>query len=223
MPSGRHSRPHPRPDSHPVPTSLALCAVAVSAVVATPTEAQAAPAKGLVEAQQVGALDQGAGVATGAVATNMSDSAQLTRQTIGQSRIQYQAAVVKARAKAAAVSRRARKAVAYAKAHLDDQYGWAGKGPRYFDCSGLTMMAWRQGGVRLPHRAKLQHRRGSHVPKSRLRPGDLVFFYRSKSHVGIYIGGGKMIHAANRREDIKISTISRGYYARKYVGARHIA
>jgi len=206
-----------------VPTSLALCAVAVGAVVATPTEAQGAPAQGLVGAQQVGAFDQGAGLATAAVATKVSDSAQLTRQAIGQSRIQYLAAVKQARAKSVAVSLRARRAVGYAKSKLGGQYRWGGTGPRSFDCSGLTMMAWRQGGVRLPHRARLQYRRGHYVPKSRLRPGDLVFFYRAKSHVGIYIGGGKMIHAANRREDIKISTISRGYYARKFVGARRLA
>jgi cell wall-associated NlpC family hydrolase len=116
-------------------------------------------------------------------------------------------------------SGRAGAAVAYAKAHLGDSYVWGGAGPHGFDCSGLTMMAWRQAGVSLHHQASQQYHEGRHVPRSALRPGDLVFFYSGISHVGLYIGGGRMIHAANPREDIKIDEISGGYWAGVYVGA----
>ncbi len=116
-------------------------------------------------------------------------------------------------------SGRAGAAVAYAKAHVGDAYRWGGAGPHSFDCSGLTMMAWRQAGVSLSHQSGQQYNQSRHVSRAALRPGDLVFFYPGISHVGLYIGGGRMVHAANPREDVKIDYIFGGYWARVYVGA----
>jgi cell wall-associated NlpC family hydrolase len=106
------------------------------------------------------------------------------------------------------VSGRAGAAVKYAYNQLGDRYQWAAAGPDAFDCSGLTMMAWRQAGVSLPHSSKAQYDEGTKVSRSQLAPGDLVFFYSPISHVGIYIGGGKMIHAPNPSERVKIDPIS---------------
>ncbi|HSR25082.1 MAG TPA: NlpC/P60 family protein, partial [Candidatus Eisenbacteria bacterium] len=92
-------------------------------------------------------------------------------------------------------SGRASVAVRTAYAQLGDPYVWGASGPNAFDCSGLTMYAWRAAGVSLPHSAAMQYNSGRHVSRSNLQPGDLVFFYSPISHVGIYIGGGKMIDA----------------------------
>jgi cell wall-associated NlpC family hydrolase len=111
-------------------------------------------------------------------------------------------------ASAPPVSGRAAEAVKYAYAQLGDRYVWGAAGPDAFDCSGLTMMAWRAAGVSLPHSSRMQYDVGTKVSRSQLQPGDLVFFYSPISHVGIYIGGGKMIHAPNPSQRVKIDPIS---------------
>jgi peptidoglycan DL-endopeptidase CwlO len=112
-------------------------------------------------------------------------------------------------------SGRAAAALQYAYAQIGDRYEWGAAGPDSFDCSGLTMMAWRQAGVSLPHSSRQQYSSGRHVARSDLQPGDLVFFYSPISHVGIYVGGGKMIHAPNPSERVKIDPLSH----LPYVGA----
>ena len=72
----------------------------------------------------------------------------------------------------------------YAMAQVGDSYSYGAAGPNAFDCSGLTMMAWAQAGVGLPHSSSAQYGSGPHVPASELRPGDLVFYYSPISHVG---------------------------------------
>jgi cell wall-associated NlpC family hydrolase len=75
-------------------------------------------------------------------------------------------------------------------------YKWGGSNPQEgFDCSGLTMWSWAQAGVSLPHSSAGQYAMLPHVSKDQLQPGDLVFFYVPISHVGIYVGGGMMIHS----------------------------
>jgi len=89
-------------------------------------------------------------------------------------------------------------AVAYARAQLGKPYQYAGVGPDSFDCSGLTMMAWAQGGVSMAHGSQAQYMAFPHVPISQLQPGDLVFFGSSgptNHHVGIVVGPGVMIDA----------------------------
>jgi len=99
---------------------------------------------------------------------------------------------------------RAGKVVSYACAQVGDPYVWAADGPGSFDCSGLTMEAWKQAGVSLPHNAALQADEGTRVTRSQLQPGDLVFFHRPISHVGIYIGNGLMLHAPQTGDVVKI-------------------
>jgi len=86
--------------------------------------------------------------------------------------------------------------LATARAQLGKPYVYGSAGPNTFDCSGLTMFVWAAAGVALPHNAAAQDGVVRHVGRTQLRPGDLVFFgHRYIGHVGIYIGGGKMIHA----------------------------
>ncbi|GAA1836361.1 NlpC/P60 family protein [Actinomadura chokoriensis] len=98
--------------------------------------------------------------------------------------------------------RAAAKAIAYARAQLGKPYVWGATGPRAFDCSGLTYAAYRAAGITLPRVSGAQWRHGPRVPAGREQPGDLVFFNSgpgtspdSPGHVGLVIGGGKMIAA----------------------------
>ncbi len=91
----------------------------------------------------------------------------------------------------------AQRAVDYAINQVGKGYVFAGTGPDTFDCSGLTMMAWAQGGVSLPHQSSAQYNVGTHVSASELQPGDLVFLYSPISHVEIMVGPDLAVSAAN--------------------------
>jgi len=111
-------------------------------------------------------------------------------------------------------SSRALRALAFARAQIGDRWVFAGTGPNTWDCSGLTMMAWRSVGVSLPHSAHLQYRAVSHkVSRSQLRPGDLVFWYSTMHHVGIYAGNGMAIDAPNPRTRVRLTHVSYMPYA----------
>ena len=102
--------------------------------------------------------------------------------------------------------------IAFARAQLGDPYVWAAAGPDSWDCSGLTMKAWAQAGVKLSHYTGSQYRETARVPVDQLKPGDLVFFGPSVAgihHVGLYIGNGEMIHAPHTGTVVKIATIWR--------------
>jgi peptidoglycan DL-endopeptidase CwlO len=99
-------------------------------------------------------------------------------------------------------------AVQYAVAQVGDAYVYGAAGPDAFDCSGLTMMAWAQAGVALPHSSSAQMGSGTPVSISALQPGDLVFYYSPVSHVGIYIGNGQIAHAANPSTGVQIAPVS---------------
>lgn len=114
---------------------------------------------------------------------------------------------------AAQTSAAAKAAVAAAMSKLGSPYVWAAAGPDSFDCSGLMMWAWAQAGVSLPHYSGDQYNSGTHVSRSELRPGDLVFFYQGLSHVGMYVGNGKIIHAPQPGDVVKISSLDSFPYA----------
>lgn len=98
------------------------------------------------------------------------------------------------------------------------QYVWAAEGPNAFDCSGFTMWSYRKVGVDLPHYSGAQYHRGKPIRKPKnLKKGDLLFYGAGGgSHVSMYIGNGKMIHASNPGRDIVIDNV----YWSGYVGAR---
>lgn len=97
-------------------------------------------------------------------------------------------------------------------------YRWGASGKGGFDCSGLTLWAYRKAGVNLPHSSRSQSGIGTPVARGDLRPGDLVFFYRPVSHVGIYVGDGKVLHAPQSGDVVKISPMGRMPFS----GARRV-
>ncbi|MDU0314188.1 C40 family peptidase [Phycicoccus sp. M110.8] len=102
--------------------------------------------------------------------------------------------------------------IAYAQAQLGKPYGWGAAGPDSFDCSGLTMMAWRQAGVYLSHYTGAQWAETSRVAISDLRPGDLVFYGSdgpSSHHMGLYVGNGQMIEAPHTGAVVRYASIYR--------------
>lgn len=105
-----------------------------------------------------------------------------------------------------AVARAAVVQIALGKVGRPYRYGAAG--PHAFDCSGLVQWSYRQVGVSLPHSSRAQSRIGTPVSRAALQPGDLVFFYRPVSHVAIYIGGGKIVHASTSGSPVKVSDLA---------------
>ena len=112
-------------------------------------------------------------------------------------------------------SGRAAAALAYAMAQVGDSYVYGAAGPSAFDCSGLTMMAWAQAGVSLPHSSAAQYSSGPHVASSDLQPGDLTFYYSPISHVAMYIGNGLIVEAANPGAGVRVAPV----FSMPYVGA----
>lgn len=106
------------------------------------------------------------------------------------------------------VSGRAGLAIKFAFKQIGDRYVFGADGMTYWDCSGLTMRSYQTAGVNLPHSSAAQSRMGKSVPFNQKKPGDLVFFGRPVSHVGIYIGGGKMVHAPRSGSRVKIASAS---------------
>jgi cell wall-associated NlpC family hydrolase len=98
-------------------------------------------------------------------------------------------------------------AVAYARAQVGKPYCYGGEGPGCFDCSGLTMMAWAQAGVSLPHSSSAQYSVGRRVSAGELQPGDLIFYYSPISHVSIYIGGGQRISATHTGDYVRVQSL----------------
>ena len=119
-----------------------------------------------------------------------------------------------------AVSGRAGVALRFAVKQIGDRYVWGAAGPTLWDCSGLTMRAFEQAGVQLPHSSRAQFTYGRSVARANLQPGDLVFFGSPISHVGIYLGGNKMVHAPRPGARVQIAEFSNSFGRKKYVGAR---
>lgn len=104
----------------------------------------------------------------------------------------------------------AQRAVKFALAQVGKPYVFGAAGPGSYDCSGLTMRAWEQGGVSLPHSAADQYNYGHHVAATvaSLQPGDLIFFYQPIGHVTIYIGNGLMVSAPTEGEPVAVVPLS---------------
>ena len=117
------------------------------------------------------------------------------------------------------VSDRASAAVQYALAQVGDSYVAGASGPSAFDCSGLTSAAWAAAGVSLPHYSYSQWDVTRRVSSSEAQPGDLVFYFGGGAHhVGLYIGGGRMVHAANPSRGVLISDIFGPWYGERFSG-----
>lgn len=113
--------------------------------------------------------------------------------------------------------------VSYAKQFLGCKYVWGATGPNTFDCSGFTQYVYKHFNITIPRVATDQYSQSKKIGKSQLQAGDLVFFSNSTSggkvaHVGIYIGNNQMIHAANSKNNLCISSLSESYYQKYYIG-----
>jgi len=115
-----------------------------------------------------------------------------------------------------------------AKHYLGGKYVWGGTQPKGFDCSGYVKYLYAQQGIQLPRTAYAQSKVGKYVSKYHLKKGDLLFFLTDKkrhipiTHVGMYIGNDKFIHAASRKKGIIISSFSKSKYHRYFVKAKRI-
>ena len=111
----------------------------------------------------------------------------------------------------------------YAKRFLGVPYRWGGMSPRGgFDCSGFVAYVYRHFGVSLPHYTVSQFHRGRRVGRWALRPGDFVFF-GGLSHVGLYVGHGRFVHAPHSGTRVKVDSLRRGWYRSSFDGGRRLS
>lgn len=110
------------------------------------------------------------------------------------------------------------KVVDFALSKVGGPYVYGGEGPKGYDCSGLTKMAYASVGIKLPHGSISQYSYGKPVAKKDLQPGDLVFYYSGPSHVAIYVGNGKVVHA----RDESIGIVKTAVDVAPYTGARRL-
>jgi len=113
-----------------------------------------------------------------------------------------------------------------AKKYVGVPYAYGGRTPKGFDCSGLTSYVYNRHGVKLPRSSSKQAKAGRMVRKRNLQPGDLVFFSTGKrgqvSHVGIYVGDGKFIHAPSQGKKVTTASLNDKYYKKTYHSARRV-
>ncbi|MCD6582093.1 MAG: C40 family peptidase [Desulfuromusa sp.] len=115
--------------------------------------------------------------------------------------------------------------VTTAQRFLGVPYRWGGEDrSNGFDCSGLTMVSYRLNGLNLPRNSRAQFKAGRYVAKKNLKKGDLVFFATKGgervTHVGMYIGSGKFIHAPRTGKTVRVAKLSSSFFKKTYVGGR---
>jgi len=115
--------------------------------------------------------------------------------------------------------------VATAESFIGLPYQWGGSSPETgFDCSGLAMAVYEMNGLNLPRASGEQYAAGTPVRQGDLAKGDLVFFAikggEKATHVGVYAGDGRFIHAPGKGKAIRADSLSDAYYAKRYIGAR---
>lgn len=109
-----------------------------------------------------------------------------------------------------------------AQSRIGAPYRYGGSGPDAFDCSGLVSYAYQQIGVAVPRTAAQQFAAATPVQRGELRPGDLVFFRlqsREVSHVGIYAGDGRFVHAPQRGGNVRMASLDDDFFRRSFAGA----
>ncbi len=115
-----------------------------------------------------------------------------------------------------------------AKQHLGERYVWGGTKPNAFDCSGYVKYLYEKEGIEIPRTAYQQSKIGEYVERDKLEKGDLLFFLTDKkrhipiTHVGLYLGNDKFIHAASKKDGVIISSLSKSRYNKIYVKAKRI-
>ncbi len=184
-------------------TRLAASMLAVGALGAgllVPATAASAASTTTVKASTVRAVGVATAVRSGT-----------TRPTAAS---RYAARAALMRAKAATIGK---------KKAYHASYVAGASGPNSFDCSGFTSWVWRQAGHSIPRTSYGQFAALKRISKAQAKPGDLVFFFRGGvHHVGLYLGHGRMVHAANPRSDVLISSISGAWYGQHFSGFRRV-
>lgn len=152
--------------------------------------------------------------------TQSTNKTTNTQETKSQEQSSQNAAITQT------LSSKGEEVIAYAKQLLGKPYVYGGSGPNVFDCSGFTMYVYKHFGYSMGHSAVTQASVGTYVPKSNLKPGDLIIFNNESNtsigHVGMYVGGGNFIHASSGSGRIVIASLSNGYFSARYVTARRI-
>ncbi len=171
----------------------------------------AAAAKAQLKKLKAAQAAQAARAASAALAARAAEAARASRSASSPVTTVPAAPVTAA----APASGRAAAAVRFAMAQVGKAYVYGAAGPSAYDCSGLTMAAWGQAGVGLPHSAAAQMGMGAPVSESQLQPGDLVFYYSPVSHVGMYIGNGMIVNAENPSTGVTVT----GLHTMPYSGA----
>ena len=121
--------------------------------------------------------------------------------------------------------RRGAQIVQMAQQYMGTPYAWGGSSPGGFDCSGFIYYIYSQFGISLPRMSEGQFEVGRAISGDNLLPGDLVFFTTYEpgaSHVGIYLGGGRFIHASSAAGEVTITPLGKSYYQERYLGARRV-
>lgn len=113
--------------------------------------------------------------------------------------------------------------ISTARAAVGIPYVWGGLSPKGFDCSGLVVYSYSQIGIHVPRTARAQLKASKPVSRQNIRPGDLVFFEisrrRGSIHVGIYVGGGRFVHAPGRGRKVKYAMLDNVYFKRHFIRA----
>ena len=208
---------------------------------ASPLTSQTAPAPFLVEppagdvvelhpdgADGLGSLDASPAAPGAALAPAPSETAGFhdPRPDSAEFGIEYQLSLRDADSFLNRLTTRLKRLVEQAMTYLGTPYRMGGTSRRGLDCSGLVGAVYGEQGLGMPRTAAEQFAAGVPVSDGALRPGDLVFFRdtykRGISHVGIFVGDGRFIHAAGRRQGVIVSELSRPYYRLRYAGARRL-
>ena len=119
----------------------------------------------------------------------------------------------------------AQRAADYAQNMIGKPYRYGGNSPAGFDCSGLVQYSYSRAGLSIPRTTRSQRESSVAVGSKSLRAGDLIFFDqegRKYSHVGIYIGNGRFVHAPSSGKQVRVDKLDKTYWKKHYVGARRI-
>jgi cell wall-associated NlpC family hydrolase len=164
---------------------------------------QQAASAAAAAAKIVTPVKSGVGQAVAAPAPSTAPPARSSGSSPPPSRAPAPTPAIPATSAGAAIAVRA----ALSQVGVPYQFGQSSPGVA-FDCSGLTMYAWGQAGVSLPHSSRAQYDMLPHVPLSSLEPGDLIFSHTPVGHVGMYIGNGQMVHAPRPGEFVMVSAVN---------------